>query len=153
MQHFFFLVQDYGSWLDIGTRWASRGTLGLKVLINNRLITRLLHANTAPPCSPGFTCTLSLAALAITWSWCWWPSSWCCSAWSHTPSPHEDLQCGGDPRCTFLSQQVFMCSWGTHSSKDEKMAYRLNAFFFFLLKLFSYLGCFGLFTVLLWKWH
>lgn len=126
VQHFFFLVQDYGSWLDIGTRWASRAAPGLKVLINNRLITRLVHANTAPPCFPGFTCTLtltllSLAALVIMWLWCRWPSSWCCSVWSRTLSPHKDLQCGGDPRCTFLSQQVFMCTWGTRSSKGEKM--------------------------------
>lgn len=45
-QHFFFLVQDYGSWLDIGTRWVSWKTHGLEVLTNYWLITWLIPAHT-----------------------------------------------------------------------------------------------------------
>lgn len=64
VQHFFFLVQDYGSWLDIGTRWVSRGALALKVLINNRLKTCPVH--TPLPCSPAFSCTLTLVSCSIS---------------------------------------------------------------------------------------
>lgn len=107
-QHFFFLVQDYGSWLDIGTRWVSWKTHGLEVLNNYWLITWLiLHTHNIPPSSLCITrghshaeLLLSLAALAIMWLWCQWPSSWCCSVWLHTSSPHKDSICGGDPRCT-----------------------------------------------------
>lgn len=84
---------------------------------------------------------LSLAALAIMWSWCPWPSSWCCSAWSHTCSPHEDSSCGGDPRCTSPKGTSACVRMRMHTNWSNQMFSIYLTFFFRYFSYFSYRIC------------